>query len=144
VSAPAIAQMQMPMPMPAPAPKTTHEHMQMPTPSDPVRDFLMQQASGTSRDPAAAASHMSMTMFDKWTLMFHGNAFVNQVVQSSGGDKFFSTNWLMGMAERPLAGGHLLLRSMLSLEPLTVGKSGYPERFQSGEGLIGRQHPHAL
>jgi hypothetical protein len=52
----------------------------------------------------------------------------------------------MGMAERPIGGGHLMLRSMLSLEPLTVGKK-YPELFQTGETIGGRpiidaQHPH--
>jgi hypothetical protein len=81
-------------------------------------------------------------------LMLHGQAFINQVVQSGprGGDKFFSTNWIMGMADRPLGGGHLMLRSMLSLEPATVGKK-YPELFQTGETIdnqpiIDAQHPH--
>jgi hypothetical protein len=50
------------------------------------------------------------------------------------------------MADRPLAGGHLMLRSMLSLEPLTIGKK-YPELFQTGETIdrrpiIDAQHPH--
>ena len=122
-----------------------HQHMTMPQ-ADAARDFLMQEASGTAHDPAAATMSMSMTMFDTWMLMAHGNAFVSQVVQTGprGGDGFFSTNWVMGMAERPLAGGHLLLRSMLSLEPLTVGKRGYPELFQVGEGLVDHQHPHDL
>jgi hypothetical protein len=125
-----------------------HEHMQMSMPATAQKDlaseFLMGEASGTSHDPSAVSMHMSMTMFDKWMLMAHGNAFVSQVVQSGprGGDQFFSTNWVMGMAERPLAGGHLMLRSMLSLEPLTVGKRGYPELYQVGEGLVDRQHPH--
>ena len=86
---------------------------------------------------------MSMTMFEGWMVMWHGSAFVSQVVESGrGGDQLFSTNWAMGMAERPLAGGHLMVRSMLSLEPLTVGKRGYPELFQAGEGLVDRQHAH--
>jgi hypothetical protein len=126
-----------------------HEHMQMPMPApkqqDLALDFLMQQGSGTSENPAAAPMHMAMTTYQKWTLMWHGTAFINQVVQNEGGgNKFFSTNWVMGMAERPLAGGHLMLRSMFSLEPLTIGKHGYPERFQTGEGLIDHQHPHDL
>jgi hypothetical protein len=45
------------------------------------------------------------------------------------------------MAERPLAGGHLMFRTMLSLEPLTVGRK-YPELFQTGEGVLDGQHPH--
>ncbi len=150
LSVPVFAQHEHQMPMPAPKPQTQpqHEHMQMPMQkqADLAQDFLMQQASGTSLNPAAAATHMkmSMTTFDKWMLMFHGQAFLDQVVQtgSRGADGFFSTNWVMGMAERPLAGGHLMLRSMLSFEPLTVRKRGYPELFQTGEGLIDRQHPH--
>src|SRR5437667_178573 len=81
-----------------------------------------------------APMHMTMTEHGDWMLMLHGLAFVNQVVQSGprGGDKLFSTNWGMAMAERPLGGGHLMFRSMLSLEPLTVGRK-YPELFQTGE-----------
>jgi Cu/Ag efflux protein CusF len=146
------------MPMPQPQP---HEHatMQHPAtssqgmpgmnmPSDATGDFLMRQASGTSMNPAAAPMHMAMTHYGDWMVMLHGLAFINQVVQSGprGDDKLFSTNWIMGMADRPVGGGHLMLRSMLSLEPLTVGKR-YPELFQSGETIGGRpiidaQHPH--
>jgi hypothetical protein len=115
---------------------------------DPVADLLMRQASGTSMNPAAAPMHMTMTQYGDWMVMLHGQAFVSQVVQSGprGEDKFFSTNWIMGMADRPLSGGHLVLRSMLSLEPLTVGKK-YPELFQTGETIdrrpiVDAQHPH--
>lgn len=116
--------------------------------SDATSELLMRQASGTSMNPAAAPTHMAMTQHGDWMLMLHGLAFVSQVVQSGprGDDKLFSTNWIMGMADRPLGGGHLMLRSMLSLEPLTVGKK-YPELFQTGETIGGRpiidaQHPH--
>jgi len=126
-----------------------HEHMQMPMPMpmpakmDPAHDLLMQQASGTSTNPAAAPMQMQMMTWENWMLMWHASAFVNQVVETDGGgQKLFSTNWIMGMADRPLAGGQFLLRSRFSLERLTVGKCGYPEFFQSGEGLINRQHPH--
>jgi len=115
---------------------------------DDTAGFLMRQASGTSMNPAAAPMHMTMTQHGDWMLMLHGLAFVNEVVQSGprGDDKLFSTNWIMGMADRPLGGGHLLLHSMLSLEPLTIGKK-YPELFQTGETINGRpivdaQHPH--
>lgn len=116
--------------------------------SDTTSGFLMRQASGTSTNPAAAPMNMTMTRHGHWTLMLHGLAFVSQVVQSGprGGDKLFSTNWIMGMAERPLGEGELMLRSMVSLEPLTVGRK-YPELFQTGETIGGRpiidaQHPH--
>jgi Cu/Ag efflux protein CusF len=120
----------------------------METKSDATSELLMRQASGTSMNPAAAPMHMSMWQRGDWMLMLHGLAFVNQVWQSGprGDEKLFSTNWIMGMADRPLGGGHLMLRMMLSLEPATVGEK-YPELFQTGEVLHGRpiidaQHPH--
>lgn len=126
----------------------THGPMKMKMAEDPTGDFLMRQASGTSMNPAAAPMHMTMSQEGDWMLMLHGVAFLNQVSESGprGDDKLFSTNWMMGMADRPLAGGHLMLRSMLSLEPLTIGKK-YPELFQTGETIDGRpivdgQHPH--
>src|SRR6185503_10241882 len=129
-------------------PAHEHEMSTMPMTSDAAGDLLMRQASGTSMNPAAAPMHMSMWQRGGWMLMLHGLAFVDQVVQSGprGGDKFFSTNWIMGMADRPVGGGHLMLRSMLSLEPATAGDR-YPELFQTGETLHGRpivdaQHPH--
>ena len=56
----------------------------------------------------------------------------------------------MGMASRPLGPGRLGLRTMLSAEPWTIGKEGYPLLLQTGETangidpLIDRQHPHDL
>lgn len=119
------------------------EHMHHGMSHDAASALLMRQASGTSMNPAAAESHMTMAMHGDWMTMLHGLAFVNGVVQSGplGGDKVFSTNWAMGMAERKLGGGHLMFRTMLSLEPLTVGKK-YPELFQTGENVFNGQHPH--
>jgi hypothetical protein len=139
----------------APMPGMTqmqHEHGAMqgmqPMTTDTTSEFLMRQASGTSMNPAAVPMHMTTTQRGDWMLMLHGLAFINQVVQSGprGDDKFFSTNWVMGMADRPLGRGHLMLRSMLSLEPATVGKK-YPELFQTGETIDNlpihdAQHPH--
>jgi hypothetical protein len=54
----------------------------------------------------------------------------------------------MLMAQRPLGPGIFGLRAMLSLDPATIGKEGYPLLFQTGETadgrthLIDRQHPH--
>src|SRR5213594_3060819 len=56
----------------------------------------------------------------------------------------------MLMAQRSLGPGTLGLRAMLSLEPATIGKEGYPLLLQTGETangqthLIDRQHPHDL
>ena len=105
--------------------------------------------SGTSVQPASTPRPMLMTGVGKWRLMFHGEAFVNELQQSGprGGDKFFSTNWFMPMAQRELGPGQLTLRTMLSLEPATVSARRYPELFQEGETAFGRsivdgQHPH--
>src|SRR5437588_1286398 len=122
--------------------------MPMPMQHDAVSDLLMRQASGTSMNPESAPMQMSMTHHGDWMLMLHGHAFLNDVQQTGprGGDKFFSTNWAMAMADLKLGDGHLILRTMLSLEPLTVG-SKYPELFQTGETLhhqpiVDAQHPH--
>jgi len=122
-------------------------HMQM----DAVQQFLMQQSSGTSANPASEPMAMLMRHEGDWMLMLHGSAFVSAIDESGprGADLITSTNWIMGMAERPLAGGHLMLRSMLSLEPAVMTKRGYPELFQTGEtaggrALVDRQHPHDL
>lgn len=122
--------------------------MQMPMQHDATHELLMRQTSGTSMNPAAAPHAMMMTQYGNTMLMAHGQAFVAQVIQSGprGDDKLYSTNWIMGMADRPLAGGHLMLRTMLSLEPATIGKK-YPELFQTGETVDNRpivdaQHPH--
>jgi hypothetical protein len=141
----------MPPPQPPAARQqpAAHEHMQHDAMHDAVSEFLMRQASGTSVNPAAAPAHMHMIHAGDWMVMLHGSAFLNQVWQSGarGGDKLFSTNWVMGMADRKLAGGHLMLRTMLSLEPATITNRSYPELFQTGETAFGRplrdaQHPH--
>jgi hypothetical protein len=86
-----------------------------------------------------------------WMLMLHGNAFVEFI--DTGGDRgdrqFGSVNWIMSMAQHEVSGGQLQFRGMFSLEPLTVGRCGYPNLLQSGEfcngvALHDRQHPHDL
>lgn len=105
--------------------------------------------SGTSAEPNSTPEPMLMTMKGEWMLMFHANAFILDTQQSSprGGDKLFSTNWFMPMAERPLGRGRLALRGMVSLEPATVTGERYPLLFQQGETAYGipiadGQHPH--
>jgi hypothetical protein len=108
--------------------------------------------SGTSAEPNSTEAPMLMTTKGKWTLMFHGTAWINMIQQSGarGQDKVFSTNWFMPMAQRKLGEkGTLTLRTMLSLEPATVTGRFYPELFQVGEtafgkGIVDGQHPHDL
>ncbi|HEY2470822.1 MAG TPA: hypothetical protein VGI45_23715 [Terracidiphilus sp.] len=106
-------------------------------------------SSGTSAEPNSTPSPMLMTMKGEWMLMFHANGFLVDTQQTSprGGDKVFSTNWLMPMAERELGPGQLTLRAMFSLEPATVTDERYPLLFQQGETAYGvpiadGQHPH--
>ena len=94
---------------------------------------------------------MMMTTRWGWMFMVHGEAFLNDMQQSGprGGDKLFSTNWLMPMAQHDLGPGKLTLRTMLSLEPATITERRYPELFQVGETAFGKsivdgQHPHDL
>jgi hypothetical protein len=66
-----------------------------------------------------------------------------------GGNELRVPNWWMGMFERKVGSSNLTLNTMLSLDPLTVGKKGYRELFQVGESFEGKplidyQHPHDL
>src|SRR5215831_12055551 len=110
------------------------------------------EASGTSWQPEAAGHRGVHAMRGAWTTMLHGYADV--VVDDQGGargdTKTFSGNMVMAAAQRPLGAGTFGLRTMLSLEPATIGKEGYPLLLQTGETadgvtpLIDRQHPHDL
>ena len=106
-------------------------------------------SSGTSAGPNSTPIPMLMINKGPWMLMFHANVFVVDEQQSSprGGDKFFSTNWFMPMAQRELGHGIFTVRAMLSLEPATITDRRYPLLFQQGETAFGvpiadGQHPH--
>jgi hypothetical protein len=152
----------------APAVRAQHEH---PQPSQPdamkgMEDmpgmhemhalygpYLMtREASGTAWQPDAAPHGGLHLMKGDWELMTHG--FLTVLYDRQGGPrgdtKTFSENMLMGMASRPLGPGRLGLRAMVSAEPWTIGRSGYPLLLQTGETanghdpLVDRQHPHDL
>jgi hypothetical protein len=112
-------------------------------------------SSGTSIEPASTPVPMLMTDRGAWRLMVHANAFVANTQQQANSprnrDAFFSTNWIMPMAQRAFGangrGGKLTLRTMFSIEPATIGDRNYPELFQQGETAYGNpivdgQHPH--
>jgi hypothetical protein len=114
-----------------------------------IDEILHHDASGTSAEPDSTPVPMLMTMQRGWQLMFHANVFVGDLQQSGprGGDRFLSTNWFMGMAQRQAGPGTFTARLMLSLEPATVTGRQYPLLFQQGETAFGRpivdgQHPH--
>lgn len=107
--------------------------------------------SGTSWLPDSSPMHAAHYMLGKWTVMLHGLGFLQYDWQggSRGSNQVGLTNWAMGMATRQLSGGHVQLRAMLSAEPWTIGRRGYPLLLQTGETYQGtplrdRQHPHDL
>jgi hypothetical protein len=110
---------------------------------------MTREGSGTSWQPDAAPMDGRMIMTGDWMLMAHGyvNALHDRQSGPRGDEKDFTESMAMLMAQRPLGGGTLGLRAMLSLDP-TMGKSGYPLLFQTGETadgvtpLVDRQHPH--
>ncbi|MGO4883959.1 MAG: hypothetical protein ACLP59_24515 [Bryobacteraceae bacterium] len=112
--------------------------------------FLMNLATGTSANPAAAQMPMLMEPLANWNAMFMGTAFVSDIQQSGprGGDKLYSTNWFMASAEHRVgAKGAFETVLMLSLEPATITDRRYPLLFQTGETAYGvpladAQHPH--
>lgn len=112
--------------------------------------YLMDDASGTSRNPDSRALPMLMLPEGSWSLMFMGQAFIVDTQQEGSpraADKLYSTNWFMGSAEHKLLGGTVMFETMLSLEPATITGERYPELFQTGETAYGRpvvdgQHPH--
>lgn len=117
-----------------------------------INSIEMHATSGTDAEPESTPAGMIMRRKGSWTLMLHGDAFISDIQQSGprGADKFFSTNWIMPMAQHKLAAnGTLTLRTMLSFEPATVSQRRYPELFQQGETAFGKpivdgQHPHNL
>jgi len=120
--------------------------------TSPFGDYLMMRdASGTSWQPDATPHEGVMTMAGGWMVM--GHALLNLVYDGQGGprggDKTFVAGMVMGMAQRPLGGGTLGLRAMMSPDPF-MGPSGYPLLLATGETadgrtpLVDRQHPHDL
>jgi hypothetical protein len=120
-------------------------------PPDPAGFFLMQQSSGTAFQPAAWPMPMLMTRAGSWSLLWMGQGFIVATQQSDprGAGKIYSANWGMLGASHRLGRGAVMLRTMVSLDPLTITNRQYPLLFQTGESAYGRpivdgQHPHDL
>ncbi len=112
---------------------------------------MEREASGTSWQPASSLMEGIHVAREPWMLMVHG--FADLAYDHQGGprgeDKVFAPTMGMVMAQRPAAGGTFGARAMISADPGTVGKTGYPLLLQTGEAvngrpLIDRQHPHDL
>jgi hypothetical protein len=115
----------------------------------PLGISMDRMGSGTTWIPDAVT--LPSRHFDAggWTVMLHGFVFGQYDWQDGprGDEQWGSLNWGMLMASRPLAGGSLQLRTMLSLDPWSVTGRGYPMLLQTGESYRGeplrdRQHPH--
>ena len=124
-------------------------------PTNLIQSQLNHLSSGTTIEPASTPMYMTMGHHGSWMWMLHGEAFMTELQQQAastaqghrGGDKFFSTNWIMPMAMRRLGPGQLTVRAMFSLEPATITSRQYPLLFQQGETAFGNpivdgQHPH--
>jgi hypothetical protein len=111
---------------------------------------MTREASGTSWQPEAAPHEGIHWTSGAWMGMVHG--FIDIVYDHQGGprgdDKVFAPSMALVMAQRPAGGGTFGARAMLSSDPATIGKGGYPLLLQTGETadghtpLIDRQHPH--
>jgi hypothetical protein len=115
----------------------------------PVGVSMERMGSGTTWIPDAVALPSRRRMLGEWMVMAHGFVFAQYDKQSAerGDDQFGSLNWTMLMATHDFAGGRFQARTMLSLDPLTVTRRGYPLLLQTGESYKGqplhdRQHPH--
>ena len=105
--------------------------------------------SGTSWLPDLTPMAAIHGQAGDWALMLHGNAFAQYINETGarGDRQAGSIHWIMGMARRQVAGGPLSFRLMLSAEPFTVQRCGYPALLATGEQCEGaaihdRQHPH--
>lgn len=90
--------------------------------------------SGTALQPASTPMKAWHFMRGEWMLMLHGELKVgfNHQGGPRGVGKLDSQNWLMLMAEREAGPGRLMLRGMVSAEPLTMPHGGSPQLFQTG------------
>jgi hypothetical protein len=119
-----------------------------------IQSSMSKESSGTSWQPNSTPMQYPMIhiMSEGWMWMIHGDAYLiyDHAGGDRGGDKTISTNMAMIMGRHALGPGVFGVRGMFSLEPATIGKSGYPLLLQTGETangrthLIDRQHPHDL
>ncbi len=111
---------------------------------------MSRDATGTSWVPSSTEMPGIHRMKDHWIFMMHG--YLMAIYDDQGGpqgaEKFFSENMFMATVQKDFGMGTLGIRTMISLEPATIGCNGYPLLLQTGETcngvtpLINRQHPH--
>lgn len=127
--------------------------------------ILVAATTAGAQDPPVAAQDSASAIPDSpyWTWTTDGSVFVGYNYQKRLFADFYaweSQNWFMATATRTSGSGQLTIRSMLSLEPFTLGRlvyagdrrlttGGSPQLFQTGESyrgspLVNYQHPHDL
>lgn len=112
---------------------------------------MQRDGSGTSWLPDRSPQHGHTAQRGGWSLNLSGTGYI--AYTDSGGTRgerqaFFPTH-LMLHASRASEKEALTFRLMSSLDPLLIGKNGYPLLLQTGETNQGRplrdrQHPHDL
>jgi hypothetical protein len=139
-----------PTPEPEHAPHTATTGMFTTLSGGPFRSMFA-LGSGTGLQPASSPMFAWHWMPGEWMVMAHASvrAGFNHQGGPRGVGKAEAQNWLMVMAERNAGPGRLMLRGMVTAEPLTTPHAGFPELFQTGETyrkrpLIDAQHPHDL
>ncbi len=113
---------------------------------------MNREGSGTSWLPESSPMYGTMGQRGAWQVMQMGMA--TGAFASTGGKRgesqvFGATQYMLQVQKTDEKSRTLGLRTMLSLDPLTNGKKGYPSLFQTGETannqpLKDRQHPHDL
>jgi hypothetical protein len=115
---------------------------------------MTRNGSGTAWLPDNSPMYAYMFHTPKWMYMLHGNVFLRYNKQdlfnkgTRGGSKWDAPNMAMLMGQRNVGRNGLFhFNTMVSFDPVTVGASGYPLLFQTGESykgapLVDRQHPH--
>lgn len=105
--------------------------------------------SGTSWLPDSSPLRDISFMPGQWMLSVQAKAYVQYVNQSTkrGDTQLGLTDWEMLMAMRSVGKGQVRFNLMTTIEPLTLGGSGYPLLLQTGGSyrhafLHDRQHPH--
>lgn len=117
---------------------------------------MNRDGSGTSWQPDDSPMWMYMIKNGNTSMMIHGTIFLRYTSQNitnesdRGRSQFDAPNMLMFSLSQRLNHKNLVsLFSMVSFDPLTVGVTGYPLLFQTGEAykgepLVDKQHPHDL
>jgi hypothetical protein len=100
---------------------------------------MNREGTGTSWLPEASPMYGSMRTAGRWNVMTMGYGY-GVGTQSRGENRGYLSGYGMASAWN----GKFGVRAMASVDPVTLGRGGYPLLFQEGEGLTDRQHPHDL